>query len=282
MQQGAMGSITPYVTSAFAAHSLTPTVSIFSNIIGGVFQLSLAKILDVFGRPQGYLLSVFFATIGLIMMAACNNVETYAAAQVFYTVGNNAILYCVSVFVADTSSLRNRAMMTAFSASPNLITIWLAGPISEAFLNGPGWRWGFGTFCILVPLFTLPLYGLFVYNFKKAKNQGLIPSPTVKGQPGSLSSTTAASLMLLVSFCYLLVSLYFSCPSTSTTSKMKDGVPLLLSPYLLLALLSLLHLLCGRNSSPPLLLFPILSSWIAPSLAPVFSAPRSLSVTIAG
>lgn len=175
MQQGAMGSITPYVTSAFAAHSLTPTVSIFSNIIGGVFQLSLAKILDVFGRPQGYLLSVFFATIGLIMMAACNNVETYAAAQVFYTVGNNAILYCVSVFVADTSSLRNRAMMTAFSASPNLITIWLAGPISEAFLNGPGWRWGFGTFCILVPVFTLPLYGLFVYNFKKAKNQGLIP-----------------------------------------------------------------------------------------------------------
>lgn len=58
-----------------------------SNIIAGVFKLTLAKILDVWGRPQGYALSVFTLTLGLIMMAACRNVETYAAAQVFYWVG---------------------------------------------------------------------------------------------------------------------------------------------------------------------------------------------------
>lgn len=88
LQAGATGSLVPYVTSAFAEHSLTPTVGIFSSIIGAVLQLTLAKILDVWGRPQGYLISVIIATLGLIMMAACNTVEMYAAAQVFYTLGN--------------------------------------------------------------------------------------------------------------------------------------------------------------------------------------------------
>ena len=133
-------SLNPYVTSAFAQHSLTPTVDILSSVFGGVTNLTIAKVLDVFGRPQGYLFCIVLATVGLIMMSACNNVEAYAAAQVFYAVGNNGIQYTLSVFVADTSSLRNRGLMQAFASSPNLITIWLAGPISSGYLNGPGWR----------------------------------------------------------------------------------------------------------------------------------------------
>ncbi|CAI0641473.1 unnamed protein product [Colletotrichum noveboracense] len=164
MQQGALAALTPFVTSAFRQHSLTPTVAVISGIIGGVFKLTLAKILDVFGRPQGYLLSIFIATLGLVMMAACNSVETYAAAQVFYTV--------------DTSSLRNRGLMLAFTSSPNLITTWLSGPISQAYLTGPGWRWAFDTFSIVVPLFTLPLFGLFAYNLTKAKRLGIISKHT--------------------------------------------------------------------------------------------------------
>ncbi|KAI8689598.1 hypothetical protein LRP88_14114 [Fusarium phalaenopsidis] len=173
--QGVGGSLNLWVTSAFAQHSLTPTVMIFSSIIGAVFKLTIAKILDVFGRPHGYLLSVFFAIIGLIMMAACNNVEAYAAAQVFYTVGNNALLYTISVFIADSSSLRNRGLVNAFVGTPNFITVWVAGPMSEAYLKGPGWRWCFGTFAILLPAVTIPLFGIFAYNHQKAKKQNLLP-----------------------------------------------------------------------------------------------------------
>lgn len=79
--------MTPYVTSSFAQHSLTATTGVMSGIIGGVSKLTLAKILDIWGRPQGFLVVVILMTLGLIMMAACNNVETYAAAQVFYWVG---------------------------------------------------------------------------------------------------------------------------------------------------------------------------------------------------
>ncbi|KAI9155342.1 siderophore transporter [Paramyrothecium foliicola] len=175
MQQGATGALTPWVTSSFQRHGLTPTVGIISSIIGGVFKLTLAKILDVFGRPQGFLFSIVLTTVGLVMMAACRNVETYAAAQVFYWVGYQGLGYCLSIFVADTSSLRNRGLMFAYASSPFIITMWLSGPISEAFLKGPGFQWGFGVFAIITPVITLPLYFLFMKYQKKAKSLGLIP-----------------------------------------------------------------------------------------------------------
>ena len=65
--------------------------------------------------------------------------------------------------------------MIAFSSSLNLITTWLSGPISEAYLKGLGWRWAFGIFSIFVPVITSPLFALFVYNLSKAKKQGLVP-----------------------------------------------------------------------------------------------------------
>lgn len=170
-----LGALSPYVTSGFALHSLTPTVTIISTIIGGVTNLTIAKILDVFGRPQGYLCCLFIAVVGLVMMAACRTVEMYAAAMVFYTVGNNGLQYSVSVFVADTTSLRNRGLVQALASSSNLITCWLGGPIGQGFLSGPGWRWCFGMFSILIPVVSLPLVGLLLHNYFKAKKQGLIP-----------------------------------------------------------------------------------------------------------
>ncbi|KAL4926556.1 major facilitator superfamily-domain-containing protein [Aspergillus undulatus] len=173
MQQNASASLIPYVTSAFMLHSLTPTVTILSSVIGGVCNLTIAKILDIFGRPHGYALSLLIATIGLIMMAATDSVEMYAAAQVFWTVGNNALLYTVGIFIADTTALQNRALMTALASSPTIATIWLGGPISEAFLDGPGWEWCYGFFCIAIPILCLPLFGLLVWNSHKAKKDGV-------------------------------------------------------------------------------------------------------------
>ncbi|EGX88287.1 siderophore iron transporter mirB [Cordyceps militaris CM01] len=176
-------ALTPFVTSDFTLHSLTPTVGILSSVIGGVTNLTLAKILDVFGRPQGYLFCIVLATVGMIMMAACNNVEAYAAAQVFQTVGNNGIQYSLSVFVADTSTLQNRGLMQAIVSTPNLFVGFVAGPIASGFVRGPGWRWAFGMFTIMVPCITLPLYGILVNNFLKAKKLGLVTKPDSKRTP---------------------------------------------------------------------------------------------------
>lgn len=172
---GTAAALLPYVTSAFSMHSLTPTVSILSSVIGGVTNLTIAKIIDVFGRPPGLLVCLTLGVAGLIMMAACNNVEAYAAAMIFHTVGNNGIQYIMSVFIADTTKLKNRGLVQALMNTTSLITGWIAGPVAQGYLDGPGWRWAFGMFCILVPVVTLPLYGLLLSNYLKAKRLRLIP-----------------------------------------------------------------------------------------------------------
>lgn len=58
-----------------------------ASIFGGLSKLAFAKILDTIGRPQGIALTLLFWVVGIVMMAACQTVETYAAAQVFSAMG---------------------------------------------------------------------------------------------------------------------------------------------------------------------------------------------------
>ncbi|KAI1859541.1 uncharacterized protein JN550_012059 [Neoarthrinium moseri] len=173
-------ALNPFVTSSFALHSLTATSTVFSSIIGGLSKIPLAKIIDIWGRPQGISLMLFFWVIGFIMMAACRNVETYAAALVFSTVGAQGVSYCLTVFVADTSALKNRALMLSFATSPYIVTTWIGGPMADAFMAGPGWRWGFGVFAIIVPAVVIPFIVLFMWNQRKAKKMGLVPETAKK------------------------------------------------------------------------------------------------------
>jgi hypothetical protein len=46
-----------------------------------VIKAPMAKIGDVFGRMEAFLLSVLFYVLGYIQMAASHNVETYAVRQ---------------------------------------------------------------------------------------------------------------------------------------------------------------------------------------------------------
>ncbi|KAJ6190559.1 hypothetical protein N7519_000580 [Penicillium mononematosum] len=174
IQEVVIRSLNPYVTSAFQLHSLTAATSIMANIIGGLSKIPLAKILDSWGRPQGMSLMLLIWVVGFIMMAGCNNVQTYAAAQVFSSVGSQGVSYCLTVFISDTSSLKNRALMLSYATSPYIITTWIGGPIAQSVLGGPGWRWGFGIFTIIVPVVVAPLCLLFFWNQRKAKKMGLL------------------------------------------------------------------------------------------------------------
>jgi MFS family permease len=83
----------------------------------------------------------------------------------------------MTIFVADTSALKNRAFAIAFISSPYLATTWVGGPIAAKLLAGAGFRWGFGIFAIVTPLMTMPLFFLMTWNYNKAKKAGLI-TPT--------------------------------------------------------------------------------------------------------
>ncbi|ORY64782.1 uncharacterized protein BCR38DRAFT_341994 [Pseudomassariella vexata] len=171
---GMAGTLTPYVTSNFSAHSLTATTGILASIMSGLIKLPYAKSLDIFGRPQGFVFCSLCMTLGLVMMAGCNSVETYCAAQVFYQIGYTCIDFTITIFIADTSQLKNRAWWIAYASSPYLITTWVYGPACERLLATAGFRWGFGIWAIIFPIICLPLAILFYYNQRKAEKQGLI------------------------------------------------------------------------------------------------------------
>ncbi|PVH69258.1 siderophore iron transporter [Cadophora sp. DSE1049] len=174
LQEVVIRAMNPYVTSAFRKHSLTAATGIMSSIIGGLSKIPLAKLLDMWGRPQGLLLSLFVWMVGYIMMASCKNVETYAAAQVFSSTGSQAVSYILTVFIAGTSTLRNRALMLSFATSPYVITTWVGSPAAQSILAGPGWRWAFGIFTIVIPVVVSPLAFLVLYNDHKAKKAGIL------------------------------------------------------------------------------------------------------------
>ena len=129
---------------------LDPVTSIISSLIGGLIKLPHAKLIDIWGRPQGLCLMIASVVVGLIMMAGCNNVKTYCAAQIFYTVVYNGIDFTMTIFIADTSSLQNRAFMIAFAASPWIAVNYAYGPAAQSILKTIGFRWGFGIWWIVL------------------------------------------------------------------------------------------------------------------------------------
>ena len=64
LQQQISNNLVAYVTSAFLEHPLTATTSVVSGLVAGVIKLPVAKLMDVFGRPQGFVLMVSCAVIG--------------------------------------------------------------------------------------------------------------------------------------------------------------------------------------------------------------------------
>lgn len=81
-QASILSNLVPFATSAFETHSLLTVIYIVSNSMTAAVYIPLAKMLDLWGRAEGFLLMVAFATLGLIMMAASNGLPTFCAAQV--------------------------------------------------------------------------------------------------------------------------------------------------------------------------------------------------------
>ncbi|KAL4972652.1 major facilitator superfamily domain-containing protein [Aspergillus desertorum] len=173
-QSSIINNLLPYVTSDFESHSLLTTIYVVADCFSAAVFIPLSKILDVWGRAEGFLFMTILATLGMVIMAACHNLATFCAAYVFYTIGFSGMTYCIDVITADSSKLKNRALAYAFTSSPYIITAFAGPKASEDFYALYGWRWGFGVFSIVFPITAAPLYILFKLNLKKAKNRGVL------------------------------------------------------------------------------------------------------------
>lgn len=169
-----LANLTPYVTSDFGAHSLLTVIGIVSSAMTSAVYIPMAKLLDVWGRAEGFALSVCSATLGVILMSVSKNLATFCAAQVFYSIGFAGVIYTVAVLAADVTSLKNRGIAFAFTSSPYMITAFAGSKASEGFLLNVTWRWGFGAFAIIVPCVCLPLFILLKVSLRKAEKFAII------------------------------------------------------------------------------------------------------------
>ncbi|KAF9880117.1 MFS siderophore iron [Colletotrichum karsti] len=173
-QSSVLSSLTPYAASDFESHSLLPVIDIVSSAMTASVYIPLAKILDLWGRAEGFLLMVLFATLGMILLAGSQNLATYCAATVFWQVGWSGLTYSIDVITADSTKLKNRGFAFAFTSSPYIITAFAGPKAAESFLEKINWRWGFGCFSIILPVVAAPLYGVLKWNIHKAKKRGVL------------------------------------------------------------------------------------------------------------
>lgn len=64
LETQASSNLVTYVTSDFAQHALVSTISVSTGLIAGVARVPIAKLIDIWGRGEGYAAMVACTTIG--------------------------------------------------------------------------------------------------------------------------------------------------------------------------------------------------------------------------
>ncbi|KAJ5677237.1 Siderochrome iron transporter 2 [Penicillium maclennaniae] len=182
------GTLINYVYSSFQSAPQVSTSYILSTVIGGVLKLPLAKTLHLWGRAEALVFSTAIYILGMIILAACNGPNAFAAGYVLYWIGYYCMYLILDIFVADTTGLRSRAFAFAFASTPFICTAFTGSLAAEHIYNLAGWRWGYGMFCIIQPAVFLPLAAIFKFYEKKAIKMGV-------WQPRSSSRTRMESIV---------------------------------------------------------------------------------------
>lgn len=76
--------------------------------------------------------------------------------------------------MADTSSLKNRAWLFAFSTCPYIANTFAGPAAANRFLEYSTFRWGFGAFAIITPIICAPVVIIFIINRRKAIEHGYV------------------------------------------------------------------------------------------------------------
>ncbi|CEN60710.1 Putative Siderophore iron transporter mirA [Aspergillus calidoustus] len=161
---------TPYATSSFKQHSAMSAARVVGNITRIAAYPIIAKLGDVFGRAEMFILSVMFQSIGAAIYAACRNVSQYIAGGIFEAIGSTGFSLTQQVFVADVTNLINRAVWSTLPDSLTVVpALYLGTEIAERILADSEWRWGYGMWAIIQPVSATLLVGSMLYYQRRSR-----------------------------------------------------------------------------------------------------------------
>lgn len=162
-----------FATSAFEEHSLIGTIAVLVAVVAAILPPFWAKAADFTSRPMALLAGLVLYTVGYAITAGSNTVQAVAAGQVLYTVGNSGLSFIQSLLIADVTSMRYRGLANGATSMPYILFAFVSGYITEG-ISLANWRWGYGMFCILVPVCLVPILFALFWSEQKAKKKGVL------------------------------------------------------------------------------------------------------------
>lgn len=157
-------------TASYSTHSLLSTINVIRAVVAAAAQVVVARLSDVFGRMEIFIVSVLFYVVGTIIESQAYDVQRFAGGSVLYQIGYTGIILVVELIVADMSFLNWRLAAAFVPALPFLINTWISGNITGDL--GYQWSWGIGMWAIILPVASLPLLVCFFHMQWRAKKSG--------------------------------------------------------------------------------------------------------------
>ncbi|KAH8092201.1 drug:h+ antiporter [Cristinia sonorae] len=157
-----------FAASSFGKHSLISSIQVAQSIIIACGKPVIAKVADVTSRATAYL------AVCYIVIASAKNIGSVGGGIIPFSSGYTGLQLLTQVIIADITTLKWRALVSALCTAPFIINGFIGANVSTAVLEHVGWRWGYGMFAILVPAALSPLIVTLFWAEKRAKKLGLV------------------------------------------------------------------------------------------------------------
>ncbi|CAE7188261.1 unnamed protein product [Rhizoctonia solani] len=133
---------------------------------------------------------------GYILVAAARTVYTVAGGMIMYTVGHTGLFLVTDIIVSDISPLDWRGFAAALTSAPVILNSFISAEIVSSVEAGPGWRWGYGMFAIIIPAIMAPAIATLFAAERRAKKKGEL----VSGRPKNEVKPSRSAVRLLKEF----------------------------------------------------------------------------------
>ena len=173
LDQGITYQFTAMAASSFHQHSKIGAISTASQIVRAVSKPFIGKMADITSRPTTYVVVLVFYVVGFVVAASGRTIGAYAVGYCFTAFGKSGLDLLGDVIVGDLTTLQWRGFWGALLSSPFIVTTFVNGFISDAFIPDK-WRWGLGMFAIMVPVLLLPAIATLYAMQAKAKGMGMV------------------------------------------------------------------------------------------------------------
>lgn len=169
LDQGITSQFNAIAASAFSHHAELGAVNTATSIIRAISKPFLGKLADITSRPTTYMVVLVVYAVGFAVAASSQTLAAYIVGASFTAFGKSGLDLLSDIIVGDLTPLEWRGFWSGMLSTPFLITTFINGFISDAFIPDD-WRWGLGMFAIIVPVCLIPaIFTLYGMQWRAAK-----------------------------------------------------------------------------------------------------------------